>query len=329
MKKLIFGFVVFMMAFSLAGTAKAARVEMQKGAEANGKFDLGPTSFSIDGNPGETFTKTLQVTNRKGHRQDFKVEIEDFQGSKDDPDKTVLLQGDKSGIYSGKEWVTTELESFSLEHGERQFFNITVKIPQNADPGDHYASVLVSAPPKSEFEDAESKSAPNVSITSRVGSLFFINVKGPIKQEGLLESFVSDKEKYDKALVNFKLTFRNSGSVRLRPEGKIEINNMFGIPVGSVEAKAFNVLRDSIRSMEYQWKSDGFFMGRYTANLKLNRGYDGAVDEAKIAFWILPVRGIVILIFIVLVIIFILYYLKKRISEKSKRRAAEKARKRK
>ena len=137
MKKVI---NVLSVALLLAGIlpfspAKAARVEMQNNVPNQGNFDVGPTSFSIDASPGETIVKQLQLTNRKGEDWEFSISVEDFQGSVSDPNTTVLLQGDKSGKYSAKTWITPELDKFTLKHGEREFFNVTITVPPRRGSG--------------------------------------------------------------------------------------------------------------------------------------------------------------------------------------------------
>ncbi|TAK95295.1 hypothetical protein EPO05_04555 [Patescibacteria group bacterium] len=297
--------------------AQAARIEKLKDLKNFNDFAVGPTQFEIEANPGDTIVKEIQVDDRKGERQTYQTSVEDFEGSMTDPTQTAILQGDKSGKYSAKDWFSVELKEFSLEHGDRQFFNVMIKVPKDADPGDHYASVLVTAVPQD--DPTQLANGQNVRIISRVGSLFFIRVKGPASEVGKLESFGVSKfwnwrlpgERDAKTgnfatPINFQSVFSNTGTVRLRPEGKIEIFNQFGKLIDTLPVEAYNVLRDSLRGIDYQWTPSGLFMGKYTAVLTLNRGYGDQVDVRSVQFRIIPLKEIIIVI-IVLIIIFVFY----------------------
>lgn len=309
--------------FWTGSVAQAAKLEQLKDVSVTGDFDLGPTSFSITAAPGETVTRTLQVTNRNGGAQEYVVSVEDFQGS-DDPAQTVLLQGDKIGRYSARNWFASEMDKFTTQHGERQFFDVTINIPKEADAGDHYASVLVSATPKIEQQESRIDSKPNVVITSRVGALFFIRVKGQTVEEGSLQSFKANRFWYEKPPVSFKIVAKNDGTVRLQPSGKIVIKNMFGAVVDSVEVKSFNVLRESMRGLDLNWESRKFLVGKYTANLELSLGYGDKMDTRAVSFWLIPWKqlgiGLGALIFFILLVNFMRKRVDIKIGVKKKRK---------
>lgn len=325
MKKLsLFFFWIFLVGaglFFLASQSKADSVEKMKDVPVKNDFPVGPSQISIEASPGDVIKKEIQVDNRAGEKRDFHVEIEDFEGSNTSPDQTVLLQGDKVGRYGAKEWFSIEKKDFSIEHGDRQYLDVTIKIPQDADAGDHYTSVLVSMIPK----DTEKKEGTNVRITSRAGILFFIKIKGEANRAGELKTFnVSKKtywnlpgEKNKKSElsnpVKLKTTFENTGSVRLRPNGQIEIRNMLGKVSGLIPIEEYNVLRDSIRQMEYSWDAPGFKFGKYTATLKLNRDYDNLSDTKEVSFWIIPWKQILIGFCVFVVFVWAIYFIRKNV----------------
>jgi hypothetical protein len=308
MKKIFFVLSLLLFIFSpFCFEVKAARVEKQNDVAVRGDFDLGPTSFSVEGEPGEIVKRTLQLTNRKGFAEKFLVEVEDFEGT-GNVGQPIQLQGKESGRFGAKNWVAVELNEFILEHGERQYFDVTIRIPEKTDPGDHYASVLVSVAPKeNEREDSQS-TAPAVNIRSRVGTLFYIRVKGDTIEDGQLEEFKTDKKWYETGPVTFKTTFRNSGTVRLQPFGKIDIYNWRDKKVETIDIEPFNVLRDAVRQDIKKWENDDV-LGYYKAKLVLNRGYGDIIEEAEAIFWIVSwkklslwsVIGVIILVLLILV----------------------------
>lgn len=284
----MFAFVAMIL---LTPFVSAGSVEMMKDTPDWGDFDLGPTSFSIEAKPGRSVTRSLQLTNRTGERAEFFVEVEDFEGS-NDPTQTVALQGDKAGRYSAKDWVKLEMESFTLEHGERQHFDVTIEAPEDASAGDHYVSVLVRSVPK----EGAVKDMPNIRLVSRVGALFFVRVPGEVIEEGELTSFTTPQNIWKQAPIDLHMLFKNAGTVRLTPSGTIALTNMFGKKVDTLEVEKFNALRDSVRANSKQWTPWRWGIGRYTAELKLDRGYGDKQDVKEVTFWYIPKKECLIIL---------------------------------
>lgn len=282
----------------------ADRVENMKDVPDWNDFDLGPTSFPIELKQGQSVTKTLQLTNRTGETADFFVEVEDFEGSQD-PSQSITLQGKNTGRYSAKDWTHIEKKQFTLEHGQRQFFDVTITAPEDADAGDHYMSVLVRTAPK----DTVVENMSNVRLVSRAGSLFFIRIPGQSIEDGMLTSFSTGKKLYMESPVDMNILFKNNGTVRLTPSGIITVKNMFGKTVEVVDVESFNALRDSVRSFSKQWVISPWKMGRYTATLQLDRGYDGKKDTQTVVFWFIPKKEAIVftgvfLLFVMLIVVF-------------------------
>ncbi len=292
----------------LAPSVSAATVEMMKDVPQWNDFDLGPTSFAIDIHPGETLTKTLQVTNRLGRTADFMVSVEDFEGSHD-ISQSVVLQGKGSGRYSAKDWVVPEMDRFTLDHGQMEKFTVTITAPQDADVGDHYASVLVQTTPPGDPKPGSG----NVKLISRVGSLFFLRVPGETKEAGQLDSFTTDRHWYWQSPVQLQTIFENTGNARLTPSGTIRLANLFGQTVDTLPIDSFNVLRDSVRSHTETWKRWPL-LGRYTATLSLDRGYGDTEDTQRVTFWVIPVREITEFLLSVVLFLGVVWLIRKKFS---------------
>jgi len=305
----IFLFIsLFLLLF--ASPTQASRIETLKDLKNFNDFDLGPTLFYIDANSGDSFDRTLQLTNRSGKLGNYAVEVENFQGSKDNPSQTIVLLGKKDSPYGARDWTTLELDRFSLQHAERIFFNVNIKVPANVSPGDYYAAVLVRAVPE---DQNQATNAPTVKITSRVGSLFVLRIAGDVVESGQLDSFSTGKKFYSSPPVDFRVIFKNTGTVLLQPAGQITIKNIFGRTVDTIEIQPFRTLRDSIRLEKVSWEKK-YLCGYYTADLKLNRGYGNIIDEKSISFWILPWKFILLALFTLTLIIAIIIFLRRNVS---------------
>ncbi len=329
-KRICFIGLALLLAFGfLPSAAKAYRVEdMKMSGEAPGDFVLGPGKSEMLMNPGETATKQLYISNRLGEKMKFKIEIEDFTGSSD-PEKTVVLLGEKKGPYSLKDYINPELTEFVLEHGERMVMSVDISIPEDAEPGGRYGAVLVKSMPSGPgLEEEEGKAVSGIKLISRLGTLFFVRVKGDVNEEGFLSDFKTKKNFYENGPVPFELLFQNEGSIHLTPFGVIEIRNLLGKKIEEIKLDAWFAMPGSLRSRKVEWERDLLF-GRYTATAKINRGYGDAIDEKTVTFWVFPwklaLAGLIALILIIWFLkwIFGHFEIRRKPSKKSEQKTFE------
>lgn len=270
--------------------ALAYQIETLPDINVENDFVLGPAKIELWLDAGETSRKYLNVTNRTGRTTAFKVEIEDFKGSRD-PEQTVVLLGDEKGPYSLKDWIKPEVNEFVLNQGERMTLAVDISAPGDIEPGGHYGAVIISTKPLpgGEGEKKEKEIEGAVKVASRIGSLLFVRVKGETDENGFLKEFniLDGKRFFEKGPVTFQILFENNGSVHLTPYGIIEVRNIFGRKVDETEVNPFFAMPDSLRQREVEWGKE-FLFGRYTVSLLLNRGYKDIIDTKTISFWVLP-----------------------------------------
>jgi hypothetical protein len=277
------------------------RIEQLSGENlAVGDFVVGPGRTEVEVKPGETVTVEISVANRISDDRTFELTVEDVAGSVDASQSVVLLGGE-TGPYTVKDYISFPENSFALGLGERARIPVTISMPQNAAPGGYYGSVLVSTVKNPDEEVAAGSTRSP--IIARVGTLFFITVPGAIERAGELKEvrLTHDGLWYEKGPINFNILYENTGSVHLNPYGELEIKNSFGEVVGFVELEPWFALPKSLRSREVMWDREYLF-GRYTATVRINRGYDDVVDERTVSFWVLPwkvVGGIFLVVFII------------------------------
>ena len=229
------------------------------------------------------------ITNRLGRDVEILIDIEDFTGSQD-PSETVHLLGSQKGPYSLKDYLHPELMSFKLSHGQRMLLPVEISIPLDAEPGGLYGSVLIAAQPViGEKETEPGTSSGGAAVVTRLGTLFFIRVSGEVAEDGFLKDFDTKvgKKFFESGPIDFEILFENNGNVHITPYGTISVNNLLGKEVGSIGVEPWFVMPDSLRAREKSWDRN-FLFGRYTAHLKVNRGYGNLVDEAVTSFWVLP-----------------------------------------
>jgi hypothetical protein len=264
-----------------------------------GDFVVGPGRTEISVAPGETVIQEISVTNRISSDRTFTLVVDDIMGTADGSSAVVLADGER-GPYSIRDYISFPESTFRLELGERARIPITITIPPDAEPGGHYGSIFVTT---ERVADDSGSSVPRSPIIARIGSLFFITIKGESEIGGETKSIttINDDWWYESGPVKFGILYENTGSLHLNPYGEISINNMLGDEVGFVELEPWFVLPKSLRNREVVWDRE-FLFGRYTATAKVNRGYEDIVDEVSVTFWVLPwkiVGGTFLIIFII------------------------------
>jgi len=287
--------------------SSAAEKEILSQMEVKNDFVLSGGKIEVEMSPGDEVSKEIVITSRLGREMKFHVGVEDFVGSNSPDEPAAVLLGDQKGPYSLKDYIHPELTEFNLVHGERISIPFTIKLPTDAEPGGRYGSIVVwSTNPDNGSGDNEKDSEGQVKVISRLASLIFVRTKGDIKEEGMLKSFSGDRKFYEKGPVNFNLSFQNRGSVHVNPYGIIEIYNMLGRKVGSIEVAPFYALPDAVRWQKFSWERSPL-VGLYEAKISLNRGYQNIVDEKEISFWVIPwkilsgvVIGLVILVWLII-----------------------------
>ena len=291
--------------------AQAAELQISSvNVEPIGDFVLEPGKVDVYLEPGETVTRTIFITNRNPRKVSFKIETEDIAGNRD-PINPVTLLGSKTGPYPFKDVLQVPADRFELDFGQKVAIPIQIRIPTNASPGGHYAAVIISNEP-----DKSQKNIGGARVISRLGALFFVRVKGDVKEEGQLKEVRlagPSRWFHEKGPFTFEMLFENTGTVHLVPYGQLEITNLFGETVGTVPVDAYFSLPGSLRYREVEWLS-GFLLGRYTATAQVYRGYKNSSDISdtqSISFWVIP-RMLLLQIFvgILLVALVVRYVLK-------------------
>lgn len=281
----------------------AVSLEALPDANSHGDFVVGPGKIEIELAPGESTTVDLTISNRLGTEKTFTIKEEDFTGSSD-PNETVVLLGDDRGPYSLKDYIHPEAKTVDISNGFRARIPVTISIPANAQPGGLYGSLVVGTATKTGSTDSSNNAVPTNAIVTRIGTLFFIRVKGPVNENGHLTDFIlagNKKVLWEPQTVLFDILYKNEGNVSVNPYGNITISNMLGSSIGTIQVDPWFAMPQSLRFREVQWKTP-FLFGFYTAHAVINRGYGSTTDEMNYSFWAIPWK-IILLVLIALTII--------------------------
>jgi hypothetical protein len=301
-------FSLFLVNFAFASLALAYATEPIQIDPSRQDFVIGPGKTDLILNPGESTIVEVMISNRTGEDRDFEIKFEDFTGSKDLTSPVVFTSD--SGANTLKDYLFVSEKTFFLKNGERARIPVTVSVPEGAEPGGRYTSILVSTLTPLEKTLTDSGVKGGVPLITQSGTLVFVTIPGEIKREGRLAEFFTQNKasffSYAKDVV-FQLVYENTGKIHLKPSGVISIKNIFGQEVRNIEIDQWFVMPDSLRLREVSMVADPagddpFMIGRYTAEANIVRGYDDQSDTLSFAFWIIPWKLLVIILIILLIL---------------------------
>lgn len=271
-----------------------------------------PPLIQLTIGPGETWRSTLKIVNTNREDITYYSQLMDMQASDESGHSafTPVVQG--SGASTLANWIEIPAEPIVVSAGTSGSLPFTVRIPEDAPPGGHYAAILVGTQPGK-------VSGSGIAVSSYVSSLIFVRIKGDVVESGRIREFSTGEELYQKPHADFLLRFENTGNTHLRPAGTIEIYNMWGKLRGKVDlaqdANFGNVLPQSVRRFNFSWDGEDslFDIGRYRAIATLAYGEGGKqYATATTYFWIVPIVPVSITLGSLLVFITLIAWLIRR-----------------
>jgi hypothetical protein len=282
---------VALAAVMLALMAAARGVSAQESLS----LTITPPFFQLSMGRGELWASSIRVVNTNNSDLTLYVAVADFEAKGEDGSGMFRFRPDAAEAPSTlSRWIETPFESVTIAPEQSAEIPFTIRVPDSAAPGGHYAAILVGVKPFSPASQGAS-----VGISSYVSSLVFLRVHGDVKEEGRIREFTGIGRWDTAPEAEFSMRFENSGNVHLQPQGTITIKNMWGRVRGIVpinQGSEFgNVLPSSTRRFTFDWKGEGgaLNIGRYKAVLDVKFGKAAEQRAAgTVTFWVIPVRHV-------------------------------------
>lgn len=293
MKKtiLIFTFLAIFLVFFPSKTK--AQEEENKSALA-----VGPAILEQILTPGvETQTKVF-VSNLTSTPLPIKSQVSGFLSKEEFP-------VDKKYVFDASSWIYVEPADFILQPNEQKEILITIKTPEGAAPGGHYATIY--------FEPLVPVVALSPQTTyslARVGVLTFLVVKGEIIEKGTFEN-IKFKNFYQSGPIKMEIAFKNEGNVHLLPTGKIFLTNWQGKQAASLTSNPTLVLPSTTRDLVFNWDKR-YPIGKFWLKGEIIFGNDQQKEPFEgFSFWVIPIMPLLIP-FLLLTALFIIVILIRR-----------------
>jgi len=260
---------------------------------------ISPLTFELTANPGDTIQNTIKIYNSSDSIISIKMEVEDFKAVGETGQ--VIVTPDEEITYSLKRWVKTEPAEFTLKPKEEKFVDFIIEVPENAEPGGKYGSVLAST------TGAIGSDITGAAIAQKVGSLLLLTIAGEVQENLIIKDFITPSSFFEYGPIPFSMRFENTGTVHVKPRGFVTITNWRGKKVADIEFPQQNVIPGATRKIETQWNNKWLF-GKYTAMLV---GIYGTANlpfnPPVLVFWAFPWK-IALGILIVLILILLFFY---------------------
>ena len=271
---------------------------------------VSPPLMEFDARVGDSITDVVKLYNETNVPLTLSASVQNFKAMGETGTPEFLPAGG-TGLAV---WIEMAEKEVTLAPGEGKSVLFTIKVPGDAEPGGHFVGILWTS------GATPTTGESSVGLIAKTGTLVLVRVAGAVNESGRIVEFLTDRQSYNYLPANFALRFSNTGNIHLKPAGMIEVKNMWGAKVATLDVNKdlANVLPDSIRKFEAKWQKnevpagisdwqkerENFAWGKYTAIVVLNYGANGQVATAQVSFWVFPWR--VTLFYLVMVVIVLL-----------------------
>lgn len=235
MGALLLGLLMFA---ALTGPASAADDSDSMGDEQPAiALRLSPAVLEIPPTSGPS-QHELRVDNLGSEPLTVETHLSDFTVTEDG---TTQFLGPQE--ISATAWAKLDVATFEIAPGGRRDVTLTVQVPDDAEPGERYLSVIFAVPGDPDGDG-------NITITHRVAVKLYIAVPG--QRTELLElGDLAGPRLIDTGPAPFELTVNNRGNVHRRFEEDTQLRATNGDNDFAFEN--FTVLGDSTRVVEAVW----------------------------------------------------------------------------
>lgn len=275
-------------------------------------LSITPLFYDVTIAPGDSWTSSIKVTNPNPYEVAIALGPHALEPADESGHSTLLplsdptLEGASSLLAN---WIS--LTATGAFVGKEQSVEVpfTIRVPKDAPAGGHYAAIIVETKP-----GAGGGNGASASVVSGLSALVFVRVPGDVIEAGEITNF--------SAKPTLALTFQNTGTTHLRPQGVISIFNIWDKEVDKIfinqDSPLGYVLHKSSRTFSSDWRPPTGLrnLGRYKAIATLTYGNEARQNVASTTyFWVVPVKQIMIVLGIVLVLLAALRkYIKKEIA---------------
>lgn len=233
-----------------------------------------------DVNPGQTFTQQMTVSiGATDPATDISVKITGVAQSLNGG--YILLDAPQdTSLYSAREFVTVDKNSFHLEPGDSQDITATIQVPQDAGAGGRYAIIDIATEPTA---------GTGVHIISAIAVPVYLTVTGSqlIHTGRIAELSIGNVTNGQP--INILINFQNTGNHHFKVKGEVSVTNGRGQSLGiiSIPVTSSSILPGMVRQLQATFLPNGEMpAGTYTISSTVMLEDGTLLDEANSTFQI-------------------------------------------
>jgi len=256
------------------------------------KIGVAPHTFELGVLKGQVFEGKIKIFNQSDFPIPMTTRITDFTAA-EDSGQMLFDESSQDPSFASRFWFRIENPDFILDPGEVEEVRFKIQVPDNAEPGGHYA-VVIFEPRFPSFYFKEKALVKNI---PEIGVLFLTSVQKftlePEEEQKLevvefslpkekrlvrLENFFGTVSRFVSrglAMINpvyaaqpfgieitkeapssFVLRIKNNDIYHLKPFGKISIYNFFGRRVGEIKVPQKTILPGRIRIFPVEFEPE-------------------------------------------------------------------------
>ena len=136
-------------------------------------ISISPLTFDLTANPGDSLVNEMIVRNGGAEPVVINMGSQDFIASGEEGD--ISLTEEKT-TYSLAQWVEVNTNKFVIQPGKQERVKFIIRVPVNAEPGGHYASVLAQLSPTLDSQNS------GAYVGQKIGALVLLRVSGQITE---------------------------------------------------------------------------------------------------------------------------------------------------
>lgn len=266
-------------------------------------ISVSPTVFDLSANPGDIIENSFRIVNGTDQPLTLTASPKNFTA---EGEEGAVALTDEETSFSLANWITVTPQQILVPARGSQDFTFVINVPDNAEPGGHFGSVIIATNPVQ-------VGATGAAVSQEAGPLILVSVAGDIVKSAKILEFASQSGFYENGPVVLETRVENEGNVHFKPAGTITIKNMFGNEVTKINLEEKNVLPGTVRKLVNEW-APRFAVGKYTADLSIVFGTDQAVETAGTSFIVFPYKIIIPALLGVILLVFALIKFRKRLA---------------
>lgn len=265
-----------------------------------------PARVQLEVSPGEKTAVTINFVNQSDAPLSGFFRVADFVVV-DNKGTPELIEAKEAANprFSASSWFSTFYDRGTIPANEKVSYLAQIQVPVNAAAGGRYAAIYFE--PNPVLSESKTGGEKATAISSRLASLIYIRVKGPIKESALITQFSANKFQ-EFGPVKVKTEILNRGDYHITPKGKIVLTDYFGRVIDQQKIEEVNIFPERSRVFENSLGKK-WLAGRYKIELSATYGEKNQVLSAALYLWVFPWRVALIVLLTVIIIVLLLRHL--------------------